>query len=406
MRENRLLTKERDENMKVKISLFYLFLFLAMGACMPYMSLFFQERGFDGREIGQILAVGSLTSIIAQPIFGMMNDMLKDYRTMLKISSLLSAIIAFAFFFSPNFGFMIFTAVLFAFINTPASPLLDTLAVERGPEFGFSYGEVRVWGAIGYALSTVIAGYVFSKISFQYIWMVFSGFSLLMFLLVFMFPKWERDKSKAITNKNALREIFKNGRFLFFISITMLLSITVTMNFSYLPIYFQKLGYPEHLVGWNFSIAAAVEIPLFWLSVKFIRKFGLFPMLIFATFAYAIKYIVMGFALPLSVVLAVQALDGVAFAFYFSAAVEIVNLMAPEGTKTTAQTVFAAAGGIAGIIANLIGGILIESQGPAFLFLMMGGIGIFAAILFMFFQKMYNPNRTRSYNVESLKIDQ
>jgi MFS transporter, PPP family, 3-phenylpropionic acid transporter len=388
--------------MKFKLSMFYFLLYLGMGAFMPFMSLFLHERGFVGSEIGMILAAGSLAGIVAQPVFGMINDAASDYRTVLKVSSLLSVIVVFGYYFSNGFIPMLITATVFAFINTPAGPIMDSIAVEKGPAFGFSYGQVRVWGAIGFALITVIAGYVFSAVGFRYTFLAYAIFALLMFLMIFTFPRLERPKRPSVFGREVLQAVFLNWRFMIFVAVSLLISASVTMNFSYLPIYFQKLKYPVDLIGWNFTIAAIVEIPLFLFSTIVIRRIGLFPMLAIGTCAYALKYILMGFAPPVGIVLALQALDGIAFAFYFTAAVEIVNLMAPEHRKATYQTVFAAAGGIAGIAANVVGGIIVDTQGPQFLFSMMGIISFFATLLFILFSKKQLLHSPKTVEVSSM----
>ncbi|WP_274364989.1 MFS transporter [Paenibacillus thermotolerans] len=375
--------------MRIKISVFYLLLYLGMGAVSPFMSLFLDEQGFNGSEIGIILAAGSLTGIVAQPIFGLINDASKDYRTLLKVSTLLSAFAVFGFFFSHSFWPIIVTAIIFSFINTPTAPIVDAFAVEKAPAFGFSYGQVRVWGAIGFALITVIAGYALSSVGYKYMFLAYAFFAIFMFAMIFSFPRIDRPKRPSVFGREVLGAVFTNWRFVLFVAICLLISISVTMNFSYLPIYFQKLHYPVDLVGWNFTIAAVVEIPLFLFSTYVIRRIGLFPMLAIGTCAYAVKYTVMGFTPPLGAVLALQALDGVAFAFYFTAAVEIVNRMAPDNGKATAQSVFAAAGGIAGIAANAAGGAIIDTQGPQFLFLLMGGISFFATLLFILFPRKH-----------------
>jgi MFS transporter, PPP family, 3-phenylpropionic acid transporter len=371
--------------LKVKISMFYLLFYLGMGAFMPFMSLFLQERGFNGGEIGLILAAGSLTGIVSQPLFGLINDLSKDYRTILKLTTLLSALISFGFFFSQGLVPMLVTAVLFSFINTPTGPIMDSIAVEKGPTFGFAYGQVRLWGAIGFALITVVAGYVFSRVGYQYSYPTYTIFAGLILILIFTFPKLEQKHSGPVFGKALLGTVFSNGPFTLFVAMTLMISATNTMNFSYLPIYFQKLHYPMALVGWNFTIAAVVEIPLFWFSTKVMQRLGLFPMLAIGTGAYALKYCLMGFAPAVGVVLGLQALDGIAFAFYFSAAVEIVNLMAPAHAKATAQSVFGAAGGISGIIGNLAGGLIVDHQGPQFLFWLMGAIGLLATLFFYLF---------------------
>lgn len=379
--------------MKSKISMFYLLLYLGMGTFMPFMSLFLSQRGFDGGEIGIILAAGSLAGIIAQPVFGLINDASKDYRTLLKVSLFLTSMVVLGYFFSESLVVMIITAVLFSFINTPTAPIIDSIAVDNGPAFGFSYGQVRVWGAIGFSAITAIAGYIFNAIGFKYISVGYALFAFLMFLMIFTFPKIDRPKRPAVLGEGGIGEVFFNWRFILFVVICMMVSVTRTMNFSYFSIYFTELHYPVDLIGWNFTIAAAVEIPLFWLSSKVIRRLGLFPMLIIGTCAYAVKYIAMGFAPPFGVILGLQALDGLGFAFYMSSVVEIVNLMAPEHAKATSQTVFAAAGGIAGIGANLVGGLIVDNKGPQFLFLLIGGIAVLSVILFIIFPEKQNYHK-------------
>ena len=373
--------------MRLRISIFYLIFYIGLGVYQPFMSLFLNQRGFDGSEIGLILSVGSLTGILAQPIFGLLSDAARDYRTILKVLLLLSAIVVMGFFYSTSFVFMVLITIIFSFINTPIGPITDSIAVEKGHTYGFTFGQVRLWGAFGFALISFIAGYVFSVTGFQYSFIVYAIVALILVFLVFTFPKFEQPSRPDVLGREVLTKLFSNWRFDLFVFIGLVILSTVTMNFSYLPIYFQKLNYPINLVGWNFTIAAVVEIPLFWFSSIVIRRIGLFQMLAIGTLAYAIKYTLMGFAPPVGVVLGLQALDGIAFAFYMSSAVEIVNLMAPAHGKATAQTVYTAAGGIAGIVGNMVGGWIIEHQGPQFLFWLMGGIGFGAVLLITAFPK-------------------
>jgi predicted MFS family arabinose efflux permease len=204
---------------------------------------------------------------------------------------------------------------------------------------------------------------------------------------MFIFPKLEAPKRRSAFGKESIFEVLSKGSLGLFILISLLISSIVTINFSYLPIYFQKMNYPINLVGWNFTVAACVEIPLFWLSAKVSEKLGLFLMLLTGTLAYSLKYLFMGFAPPVGIIIGLQTLDGVAFAFYYSAAVEIINLMAPKRAKATAQTLFGAASGLAGIIGNLVGGFIIENQGAQFLYWVMSAVGLLATLLFFLFSR-------------------
>lgn len=371
--------------MRLKISLFYLILYLGMGSFRPFTSLLLQERNFSGFEIGTILAVGSLAGIASQPVFGIITDASKDYRTLLKVSLLLSAFFVLGFFFIKGFALTIIIMIIYSLINSPLGAVTDSLAVKNGPAYGYSFGQVRLFGSTGFAFMTVTSGYIFGAIGYQYTALVYSAFIMLLFLLVFTFPESEKPEVPMASGWKYLFAVLGNWKFDLLIAICLLIAANNTMNYSYLPIFFKKLDYPVSLVGWTYTIAALVEIPLFWLSSKFIRRIGLFPMMIAGTCLYGVKYVIIGFAPPVAWLLFLQILDGIAYVFYFSSVVEIINRIAPRFAKTTAQTVFAATGGIAGIAANLAGGLIVDHQGPQFLFWMMGGIAVLAVALLLLF---------------------
>jgi PPP family 3-phenylpropionic acid transporter len=385
--------------LQLKLSSVYLLFYMGLGAYAPYLSLYLHDRGISGSQMGLILALGSLAGIVSQPLFGLLNDRSKDYRSILRWISLLSAVVVLALVPDQGLTALIITFVLFSFISSPASPLIDAIAVQNGTGHGFSFGEVRVWGAIGFSVITVFAGYLYEDIGYKYIFTAYSLFALLLFLILFWLPAVPRAKMKQRIEKGVFRQLVTNWRFVSFIVISILVSVSMTMNFNYLSIFLQRLDYPVELVGWSFTVAAVVEIPLFWLSYKVIRRLGLFPLLIGSVLMYALKYIALSFAPPTYVVLLLQAVDGIALVFYFSTAVEIVNLMAPDNGKATAQTMFAAAGGIAGIAANAAAGWIVDHQGPQFLFGMMGAMGITATVLFLLFY-VKGDNRQQLANVD------
>lgn len=371
--------------LQFKLSLLYLLYYMGLGAYAPYLSLYLHDQGVSGSQTGLILASGSLAGIVAQPLFGLWNDRSSDYRTVLRWISLSAAVVVLTLMLDQGLTVLVISFIVFSFISSPTSPLIDAIAVQNGSRFRFSFGEVRVWGAFGFSIITLVAGYLFYDIGYKYIFAAYALFAVLVFLIMSKLPAIPKQKADHHVEKGIFIQLATNWRFVFFIVIGLLVSANTTMNFNYLSIFLQRLNYPAELVGWSFTVAAVVEIPLFWLSYKVIRRFGLFPLLIGSVFMYALKYVAMSFAPPTYAIILLQAVDGVALVFYFSTAVEIVNQMAPANGKATAQTMFAAAGGIAGIAANMVAGWVVDNQGPQFLFGMMGAIGIAAAALFLLF---------------------
>lgn len=100
-------------------------------------------------------------------------------------------------------------------------------------------------------------------------------------------------------------------------------------------------------MGLNFTVAALTEVPLSYLSEKCMTRFGNMPVLIFASAALVVKYAVMATNPPISVIVGIQALDGVGYSLYWSATVQVVTDIAPRERSVTAQTLYVAIAGTA-----------------------------------------------------------
>jgi MFS family permease len=381
---------------KIKLSLYYFVFFLAAGTYFPFLSLYLKSEGFSGSEIGLIMAAGSVVGIFTNPILGMVSDASKDYRSLIKLSIVLSALCINGFLLSDYLLPVLLTQIVVAVLSAPMVPIVDAIALEQAPNHGYTYGQVRLWGAAGWTVMTFIAGLIFETIGFKYIFPAYSLFLMGLLVIVFTFPQLERPKLSNRNIKDGIKVLMTSRAFVWFVILSMFNVSLIAMNMTYMPIYYEQLGYPMSFVGWSFGMAALIEVPLFILVAKWIRRHGLIPFMIIGVFTYALKYFLMGFAPPAWLFIGLQLLDGIAFVFTVSAAMEIVNLLAPVNLKATAQTLFgsiAGIAGVAGIIGSLVGGFIIDQQGPQFLFWLMGGVGFIISILFMLF-----PNK-KTYRI-------
>ncbi|KQO12429.1 hypothetical protein ASF12_30920 [Paenibacillus sp. Leaf72] len=84
-----------------------------------------------------------------------------------------------------------------------------------------------------------------------------------------------------------------------------LIASSIAINFNFLPIYFKEAGFNKGWIGTAYSIAAIIEVPMFWFAVKLHRRFGLIPMMMLAALCYSVKCLVMAFSTQVGLVLAV-----------------------------------------------------------------------------------------------------
>src|SRR5690625_7938110 len=80
---------------------------------------------------------------------------------------------------------LIFVYIIFIFV-TPIEHLIDSIAKRRANEVGTSFGAIRSWGAVGFALSSLIVGELLSHIGIQYMIWPYLFFGLIAFLVAFL----------------------------------------------------------------------------------------------------------------------------------------------------------------------------------------------------------------------------
>src|SRR5699024_3811456 len=69
---------------------------------------------------------------------------------------------------------ILITGIIFFFFVTPIEPLSDSMAQRRANEVGVSFGAIRSWGAVGFAVSSLLVGELLARIGIQY--MIFPYF--------------------------------------------------------------------------------------------------------------------------------------------------------------------------------------------------------------------------------------
>lgn len=371
--------------MKRVFSSYYFIFFVAMAATQPFLSLYLHDRGISSEHIGFILACGNGAGILIQPLLGHLNDVVQDSRRLLLFSAVLSPIVFAGYAISSNTLVLVCVAVLFAVVQSSA-PLADAMAVHEAKRSSFTYGQVRLWGALSFALTTMVAGYVYHLAGISWAFGIYALFSILLATISLKLPKSSASRRSSDAFWTGLWNVSKNARLLVFIVICFFVASALTVNATYLPLYFQALHHPMALVGLNFTVAAFTEVPLFYLSGRWMERFGKMPILVLATATLAVKYAVMAMNPPTAVILSIQVLDGIGYALYWSAAVQVVSDLAPSERSGTAQTLYAAiASSLSGIVGTSVGGWIFAQFGPLLTYAIMASSVLVALAGFIAF---------------------
>lgn len=161
--------------------------------------------GLSGSAVGTIFSINSIASLVLMFLYGTIQDKLFIKRHLLIFNAILATLTApfFIFIYSPllQSHFIVGAWVGAIFLSAAylsAVGVLEATTERFSRVFGFAYGQARAWGSFGYAISALLAGFLFVKDPrLNFIGGSLIGICLLLDLL-FWRPKEERAALIAI----------------------------------------------------------------------------------------------------------------------------------------------------------------------------------------------------------------
>lgn len=346
---------------------------------VSFLPLLLQQKGLSGTQIGLVLAIGPLASIISQPVWGYMSD---KYQTVKKILiiCLIGLLIASSIFLHMNqlYLLLIFGAV-FYFFAAPIGALGDSLSQRRADELSISFGTIRMWGSIGFASSSLVVGEILSSVGVEYMYWPYLALGLAALLVCLKLTDVKVEGSKI--QLKDVKRLVKNHPFIIFLFLVMFITITHRANDSFVGIYISQLGGTERLIGISWFVGVASEALVFAFAGYWFKKYHPLIFIIGAGFLYSIRWFLFAAIENPIYIVALQFLHGLTFGVFYLTAFQYVTRLIPKVLQSTGHLVFVTVFfGISGIIGSLIGGELIDSMGGGHLYFWMGLIALFGSV--------------------------
>lgn len=339
--------------------------FLVLSCTAAWLPLFADDlkaRGFSGLEISVILSITPVTMFLIQPLYGMLADRL-GYRLCMVVSSLLAAV-AFTFYlFEGTFVSLLLITVFMSVFYNGLQPVLDSLTLQlTEKEPTFSYGTVRIAGALGWALTGIIVGYYIDEISTKVIFIFASASLALTFLISLTLPADQAHaKESTASSLKDVGSIFNDRTMLFFLLSVFLISAAVTTIWNFYSLYMKENGASASLVGFGLSFQGLCEIPLFFFSGRIILKLNLKNTLLLTVAATVLRMFLYSVVKNPQAAIAIELLHGVSWSLFWVVCVEYTNLLVKKEWRATGQSLlYAAYFGVGAIAGNFWTGYLYD----------------------------------------------
>lgn len=389
------------QNPLFPLRMFMFFISAISSIVVSFFPIYFQDKGFTSSQIGWFLAIGPFVGLIAQPIWGYTSD---KYKTVKKVlfSCLLGLVASVVWLFQiDSFIWVLIAGSVFFFFFSPIVPLADNLGKRQSQLHSVTFGSIRMWGSIGFALFSLISGFLLSKFGIGFLVIPMTVLAILTCFLSLLLSD-AKAGNKKVNYKN-MGLLFKDPTLLTFFFLISLVMLTHRTSDSFISLYLFELGGNEMLVGWIWFIGVSSEALLFFLSSMWFRSSSPIIYMIIAAFLYVIRWILTAFVQDPTMLLCIQVLHGICFTIAFLGALEYLYKVIPQELQATGHMVFVGISfGLTGIIGSSIGGVIFENYGGTTLYLILAVTALMSMLgLILFYMKERRGELKQLKGIES-----
>ena len=372
--------------------LMYNFYFLSYSLFSTLISVYMLDKGYSASQVSLVVSVSFFSSMIVQPIMGVLNDAIGIKKV--TIYSFLLIIVGAIFFMQANNLLLLtiwYSAVLM--LVNGVNPVMDVLAAQSP----YTYGKIRIWGTFGYAMGSQLAGLIYKFISPQTIFIVFIGMMCVSILGVLgIEPKQDqpRKKTKQTKNDSYIGQIFKNKTYLFYLVIVALYSGVGNTGHTYIPSMLEHSGLSVNMATTVVAISVICESPLIFFSYLFMDKIPIKKLLYIPLGILLLQYVIYGLDLGLTSKILLTLMSKHATGMLLiMVTLKIVANVVDEKYLVTAIALVQTARNLGTILIQNIAGDIIDKSGYEMMSFFLAGVMIVVLVLAFFLKVPNKPNQ-------------
>jgi len=368
-----------DGAFQLKLSLFYVMLFLSVGCYLPYFSIWLKNQGLNGDQSALILAAPMIIRIIFTPIVSIWADYEGNYRKILIILALGSLLSLCVMSQLSGFWAIFIVASLNAVFGSSLIPLTETLAVIGVKANQLRYGRARSWGSAAFIAGSLLTGILVDFYGPEVVlpFLIFSAVAIVCAALYLPPPQGKGRLRDAVSGGklswSGILGLLRHPVFWVFLIGAGLGQACHAFYYGFSSRLWQDFGYSGWLIGVLWTIGVLSEILLFLYFGDWLRRFNPVLLIIAGASAAFIRWMMMGLEPDLWLVIFLQILHAFSFGLAHLGAMYFIGLAVPDRLSATAQGVYATMSmGVFMGIAVLISGPLYDEVGSSGYFVMAG----------------------------------
>ncbi|MFC4766856.1 MFS transporter [Effusibacillus consociatus] len=358
-----LLAAEKRRIVTYLLCGFYFFLFFGFGANLPLLSLYLQSFGLSGVQIGTLLSAGPIVAILVQPVWGILCDRFRAQKKVL-VLALTSAAAVGLLFPAAGGSYILFLLlyVVMVLFQSAMVPIIDAMTLFHLQKSKGDFGNVRLFGALGFAVAVWVAGQFAERIGLQSIFYLYAASFLLCVGIALTLPQQGIPITTSIWA--GIGKLLRIPQYVVFLIAAFLIFGPINANNSYFSLYFTAIGGAVVGVGTAFLLFAGSEAPIMRFAGHFAKRYGMLTMIILSGGVSGIRWFYYSSQPTPEMVIALFLLQGISVGLFLPLAASFIRENTPSEVQVTAQAIYAsAANGLGTVASSYAAGWLLDRYG-------------------------------------------
>ena len=212
--------------------------------------------------------------IVGPNLWGWLADWTGQRARVLQMTAAAALIAFIGFFFGGGFWYFAFFMVAVNLFTSAQGPLSDALILSEMQGNMSRYGQLRLWGSVGYVVMTAASGFVLDWTGIglmPWVGAVILGAVLLVSLRLYQTPRPALEK-----NRVSLWHVVRQRDVVAFMVSGCFMLAAHSALYAFYSLYLSNLGYSSVTIGLMWAIGATAEIVFFIYQSPVIRRFGFY----------------------------------------------------------------------------------------------------------------------------------
>ncbi|BFT30982.1 MFS transporter [Alteromonas sp. D210916BOD_24] len=339
------------------LALTYWLYFGQLGVLVPYLGIFLDGRGFSSAEIGELFAVITLARILGPGLWAGVADKTGNAIGVMRLGCFLTVLTFSSVFYFTSFWGLTLAFGLMMMFWTAVLPQLEVITMSTVAKTKATYGQIRLWGSVGFICLTVMVGKALDMFSTD----TPVHASIVVLTLLFVSTLFIRAPNEASVEHSHTGSIWKYAKqrpFAVFIFASACLQISFGAYYGFFALYMRDLDYSGQQTGIFIALGVLAEVGIFLVARRLISQFGVWNLLFASLALTALRwYALAAFADVFTVIIVSQLIHALSFGLTHAVSVHFIHQFLPKAYHSRGQAVYiSVAFGLGGAFGNYLAG--------------------------------------------------